>query len=139
MSSLLALDTSVAVRLLVASHPEHGSSARWWAGRPVVLSGHAAAETYSVLTRLPGDARVTPADAARLMTDRFGATITLSADRVRAAPTLFAEIGVWGGAVYDGLVGLAAADNDAELATCDARARSTYEAVGARVVLVPSG
>jgi len=35
------------------------------------------AETYSVLTRLPGDARPTPADAALLIEDRFGAAVLL--------------------------------------------------------------
>jgi hypothetical protein len=28
---------------------------RWWNGRDLALCGHAVAETYSVLTRLPGD------------------------------------------------------------------------------------
>jgi hypothetical protein len=41
-----------------------------------------------------------------------------------------------GGAVYDALVGLAAAEHGVQLATRDARARATYEAVGARVVIV---
>jgi toxin FitB len=35
---------------------------RWWAGQDVALTGHALAETYSVLTRLPGDARLAAAD-----------------------------------------------------------------------------
>lgn len=41
-----------------------------------------------------------------------------------------------GGAVHDGLVAAAARASDLTLATRDARARETYEAVGARVVLV---
>ena len=40
-----------------------------------------------------------------------------------------------GGAVYDAMVALAAVENEATLATRDVRARSTYEAVGARVVV----
>jgi hypothetical protein len=40
-----------------------------------------------------------------------------------------------GGAVYDAIVALAAVDHDAELATRDARAKATYETVGARVVI----
>jgi toxin FitB len=46
-------------------------------------------------------------------------------------PELFAELGIAGDAVYDAL---AAAEHDAELATRDARARATYEAIGVRVV-----
>ena len=57
-----AVDTSVAVPLLVASHQAHGAVHSWARGRELSLSGHALAETYAVLTRLPGDARVSPAD-----------------------------------------------------------------------------
>jgi predicted nucleic acid-binding protein len=44
-------------------------------------------------------------------------------------------LGISGGAVYDALVALAAAEHGAELATRDARARTTYETVGVRVVV----
>jgi predicted nucleic acid-binding protein len=63
----VAIDTSVAVPLLVRSHRDHADVVRWWDGQQVALSGHALAETYSVLTRLPGDARLAPSDAARLL------------------------------------------------------------------------
>ena len=71
MSVFVALDTSVAVPLLVQTHAAHAAVVRWWGGREVALSGHALAETYSVLTRLPGDIRMAPPDAARLLEDRF--------------------------------------------------------------------
>ncbi len=45
-----AIDTSVAVPLLVASHRHHGMVAMWAKSRNLGLSGHALAETYSVLT-----------------------------------------------------------------------------------------
>ena len=48
---------------------------------------------------------------------------------------MLGQLGISGGAVYDALVGLAAAEHGSVLATRDARARSTYEAVGARVVV----
>lgn len=69
----LAVDTSVAIPLLVQTHSAHGSVVRWWDRREIALSGHALAETYSVLTRLPGDLRMAPADAARLLRERFAA------------------------------------------------------------------
>ena len=40
------------------------------------------------------------------------------------------------GAVYDGLVALAARENGAVLVTRDARARATYEAVGTSVEIL---
>lgn len=134
--SALALDTSLAVPLVTKGHPNHASVVRWWQERDVVLSGHAAAETYAVLTRLPGDARLDPAHAVRLIGARFGPTLVLGEPTSRRLPEILAERGVWGGAVYDALVALAAVEHDAELATRDARARATYEAVGARVTVV---
>jgi hypothetical protein len=44
--------------------------------------------------------------------------------------------GIAGGAVYDGLVALAAKEHGVALATRDARARGTYDALGVKVILV---
>lgn len=131
----LALDTSVAVPLLVQTHTAHEAVVRWWAGRKVALSGHALAETYSVLTRLPGDLRLAPADAARLVGERFVPPLLLGSETAGRLPEVLAELEIAGGAVYDALVALAAAEHDADLATRDARAKDTYEKVGARVVV----
>ena len=132
----LALDTSVAVPLLVQTHRAHDAVVRWWGGRDLVLSGPAVAETYSVLTRLPGDLRVAPADAARLLRARFIAHLQLRPETTTRLPEILSERGIAGGAVYDALVALAAVEHDAELATRDARATATYEAIGVRVVAV---
>jgi predicted nucleic acid-binding protein len=123
----------VAVPLLVAAHEAHETVRSWVAGRELSLSGHALAETYSVLTRLPGDARLTPADAVLLIDDNFVQHLVLSVDGDVAAQRDLARLGVAGGATYDGLVALAAREHDAVLVTRDARARPTYEAIGVRV------
>jgi predicted nucleic acid-binding protein len=132
----IALDTSVAVPLLVATHAAHDTVVRWWGGRDVALSGHAAVETYSVLTRLPGDLRLAPADAALLLEERFAPTLLLEPNAARRLPQVLGALGVAGGAVYDALVALAAAEHGAELATRDGRAKATYDAVGVRVAIV---
>jgi len=132
----LAVDTSVAVPLLVRSHHDHAAVVRWWAGQEVALAGHALAETYSVLTRLPGDARLAPADAARLLKVRFAAPLVLSSSRTRELPDTLSHLGIAGGAVYDALVALAAEEHGVALATRDARARGTYDAVGVEVIVV---
>ncbi len=131
----LGLDTSVAVPLLVRTHRAHTAVVRWWDGRAVALSGHALTETYSVLTRLPGDLRLAPADAARLLGERFREPLVLGSELAGRVPDVLARLRIAGGAVYDALVALAAAEHGVELATRDIRARATYEAVGARVVL----
>ncbi len=133
-----AVDTSVAVPLLVSSHTAHAAVIVWAKGRSLALSGHALAETYSVLTRLPGDARVDPHDAVTLIDEAFGDAVVLDEAASRAVHRELAARGIAGGAVYDGLVAAAAQGQGLTLATRDARARGTYEAFGARVELVAS-
>jgi predicted nucleic acid-binding protein len=132
----VAVDTSVAIPLLVRSHHDHAAVVRWWGGQDIALAGHALAETYSVLTRLPGDARLAAADAARLLTVRFSAPLVLSSSSACKLPDTLAGLGIAGGAVYDALVALAANEHGAPLATRDARARGTYDAVGVEVIVV---
>lgn len=135
-----ALDTSAAVPLLLPVHGAHAMVSAWARGRSLSLSGHAVAETYSVLTRLPGDSRVSPSDAAALIDDNFPEECALPPSIAAAVHRALSALGVSGGATYDGLVALAARENARILVTRDARARATYEAVGARVeVLVASG
>ena len=134
--SATAVDTSVAVPLLMSSHTAHAAVRAWAKNRLLALSGHALAETYSVLTRLPGDARVEPADAVTLIDETFGDAVALNVASFRRIHRELASRGIAGGAVYDGLVAAAAREDGLTLATRDARARGTYEAVGARVELV---
>jgi predicted nucleic acid-binding protein len=119
----------------VSGHEAHAEVVSWWNGREVALSGHALAETYAVLTRLPGDLRLEPVDAVRLIGERFAAPLTLDAERFHTLPESLARLGIAGGAVYDALVALAAAEHGAELGTRDLRAKETYERVGARVAV----
>ena len=136
MTPPTAVDTSVAVPLLVQTHQAHPVVSRWWGGRPLALSGHALAETYSVLTRLPGDLRLAPADAAQLLGQRFSAPFLLGNVTAAHLPEALSRLAISGGAAYDALVALAAAEHGADLATRDARARTTYDRVGVRVVVV---
>jgi predicted nucleic acid-binding protein len=131
-----ALDSSIAVPLLIGTHDEHPLVRIWARGRELALTGHSLAETYSVLTRLPNDVRFAPVDAAHRLAERFAAPLLMKPSTARALPSLLAERNVAGGAVYDALVALAAADNGCVLATRDARARGTYEAIGVEVELV---
>jgi toxin FitB len=132
----VAIDTSVAIPLLVRSHQHHGDVVHWWAGQELALSGHALAETYSVLTRLPGDARLSAGDAARLLDARFITPLTLSGPSAQQVHATLSRLGIAGGAVYDGLVALAAKEHGVALATRDARARGTYDAVGVKIIVV---
>lgn len=109
---------------------------QWWAGQQLALSGHALVETYSVLTRLPGDARLALSGAARLLAARFSSPLMLSSARSRRLPDTLSRLGIVGGGVYDAMVALAAKDHNVPLATRDSRARCTYEAVGLQIIVV---
>ena len=136
VSPRIAVDTSAAVPLLVAAHTAHAEVRDWAHGRDLVLSGHALVETYSVLTRLPADARLRPDDAIELIDERFGAPVGLPPEVQVEAHRILAAAGIAGGAVYDGLVALAAREAGLALATRDARARPAYEALGVMVEIV---
>lgn len=137
LSPLLAVDTSVAVPLLVASHQAHRSVRSWAAGKTLHVSGHALGETYAVITRLPGDARVAAADARTLIDDNFSDPLLLSLAQSGSVHRRLADAGVLGGATYDGMVALAAQENAAVLATRDARAKATYDVLGVRTEVIP--
>jgi predicted nucleic acid-binding protein len=130
--SRLAFDTSAAVPFVLRSHVAHATTRRIAIGREAVLTTHSLAETYSVLTRLPGDARVAADDAVALIEANFADVLPVPADEARVLPRLLAARGIAGGAVYDGLVALAARAAGISLLTRDARAFDTY-----RVLAVP--
>ena len=135
------MSTSAAVPYLMASHVAHRVTRRHLRGRALVLTGHSLVETYSVLTRLPRDARVSPPDAVRLIEANFGEPAILEPDEAASVPQLLAPLGIAGGATYDALVALAARASSLPLATRDTRAATTYVALGIEVDLIgdPAG
>jgi predicted nucleic acid-binding protein len=130
------VDTSVAVALSVADHEHHDMTFKAFGDRRLGLAGHAAFETFSVLTRLPTPARRTPATVARLLAGSFPHTRFLGAQAAASLLAKLATSGVGGGAVYDALVGACATEHGLVLATRDQRALETYRALDVRVELV---
>ena len=132
----VAVDTSVAVPLLLNSHDAHDRVILWAADHDLVLSGHAVFETYAVLTRLPSGLRVRPDHAKKLIHSWFRDIVVFSGTDQRTALDTLVQAGVYGGAVYDGLVGLAAKQASLPLATRDGRAAANYERLGVDHFLV---
>ena len=130
------LDTSVAIALIVEDHEAHLAALEVAQGRRLGLAGHAWFEAYSVLTRLPGALRRSPADALRLLAHNFPATVFLSEDGSLALGPEIANLSVSGGAVYDALVGAAARQHHRLLVSADARARPVYEALGVDMEII---
>lgn len=131
------LDTSAAVALVVEDHEFHEATIGALGVRRLGLSGHAAFETFSVLTRLPPPARRTPAVVAQLMAANFPSSVFLSEVASSRIMDRLVEADIAGGSVYDALVGLAAAEHGLTLATRDRRALDTYRLLSVDVELLP--
>jgi len=135
-SADLLLDSSAAVALVSPANDLYAAVQGRVAARRLGLAGHAAYETYSVLTRLPSPARLSSTAARELLATRFPASQFLEAAAGSALVDRLARAGIVGGAVYDALVAEAARVHDLVLISCDRRAVRTYQAMGARYELV---
>lgn len=60
----------------------------------------------------------------------------MSATDTKALLREFAQAGLAGGALYDGLVGAAARKHNLRLVTCDRRAEATYRILGVKYELL---
>lgn len=132
----LLVDTSVAVALLVVGHDHHEETFLALGDRRLGLAGHAAFETFSVLTRLPPPDRRTPVAVARLLSTNFPHSCFLGADAAAGLLDRLHLEGIAGGAIYDALIGATAVEHDLSLATRDRRALETYRALDVSVELL---
>ena len=133
----VAVDSSLAIPLLLRDHEAHARAVPWRSGRQLSICGHAWIETYAVLTRLPGGARVLPEDAVQLLEANCSPPLSPSPDTFVGAVALLAAAGVAGGASHDGRVALAALEHRAVLATRDARTEANYRRLGVEIEPVP--
>jgi len=108
----ILFDTSVLVAAVVESHPAHDNAAaalrrvqqRQYSGW---IAMHSIAELYSVLTRLPLQPRITPANAWRVIQRDVLELLNiaaLSADDYQRVVQQLAERNLSGGIVYDALL-----------------------------------
>jgi predicted nucleic acid-binding protein len=131
----LLVDTSVAVALCVADHEGRAPSRKIVEGRRIGLAGHAVWETFSVLTRLPPPARLSPAVAHRMLAVNFPFTRFLGSSESAALLDRLEMLGIGGGSVYDALVGSVAVAAGVPLVTRDRRALPIYRVLDVDVLL----
>lgn len=131
-----AVDTSVAVAALDAAHGAHAACRSVVQMRRPCLSGHAAFETFSVLTRMPGQLAVDGPTAGLIIKRVFPVVCWLDSEAASALLSRLGPVGITGGAVYDALVGEAARVNGRRLLTRDQRARRTYDFLGVDYELI---
>jgi predicted nucleic acid-binding protein len=136
---LILADSSAAIAAFAPWHESHDAVARGL-GRGAGIVAHAAAETYSVLTRLQPPYRAPAAVAAAFLEERFGRRWRgLPEAEQRATLASLPGLGIDGGATYDALIAAAAVHASATLLSCDERALPVYAAIGADVELIPAG
>lgn len=124
------VDTSVAVAALDAGHAAHRVCLRAVRERRPALAGHAAFETFSVLTRMPGALAIDAPTAHDIISRVFPEVYWLDGAESRSLLDRVGTVGIVGGSIYDALVGEAARVNQAVLLTRDQRARRTYDLLG---------
>lgn len=127
---MTAIDTSVAVAALAGWHSQ--SEPAQMAAEGATIPAHSRLETYSVLTRITPPHRLTAEVVSVLLARWFPQSETLvpSARLSRNIVERCHELGIEGGAVYDALVALTAAESKHTLVTRDERAARTYSRLG---------
>jgi len=133
---VLLVDTSAAVPLVSDEHAHHEEVFAALADLELGLAGHAAFETFSVLTRRPLPLRMSAQAAVELLEDNFPHSAYLSPEASKAVLSRLARTGIAGGAVYDALVAATAVEHGLTLVTRDRRALPTYQELGADVRLL---
>ena len=123
------VDTSVAVALVVGDHDHHDAVAAAVGARRLGLAGHAAFETFSVLTRLPPPARRPASVVEQVLRSNFPASRFLGSADTSALLDRHAGLGIAGGAVYDALGGAGSVAENIPLVTRDTRAVEVYRAL----------
>lgn len=131
------VDTSVVVRAAVTV--DACERDRLWdvlvqCPRPIA---HVLAESYAVLTRLPGSGRLSPQAATRYLGGIFpDEPLVASAGGYRRVLELMVTWGVTGGAIHDCMIAETAREYGAVLVTLDRRAERNYAMVGVEFSLI---
>lgn len=130
---MIAVDTSVVVAAFASWHESHGIATALMAERPG-LPAPCDLEAYAVLTRLPPPHRAGMVIVRDFLRQAFPAgRLILSEERSGRVVDRLVDAGISGGASYDAVIAMIADSHGHELATLDARARSTYERIGVAV------
>jgi predicted nucleic acid-binding protein len=109
----IGVDSSLIVAAVHANHPRHAVAAGWLVRsigkHQLVAAQHAVLEAYAVLTRLPGELRVTPSEARDLLTGTVKANMPVAEqpEGIWGILDKLVDASVVGGRSYDALILLA--------------------------------
>ena len=107
----VGVDTSVIVACVHARHPLHPVMAQWlnqaFDTHDVIVSHHSVLESYAVLTRLPAEYRLVPAEAVTVLRETLTGSATIAPfshksmwdvlERIHRLPAV-------GGSAYDAFI-----------------------------------
>jgi predicted nucleic acid-binding protein len=107
----IGVDTSVIVAAVHANHPRNNETVQWlnsaFDRHEIVIAHHSVLESYAVLTRLPGQYRLSATEAWTVLTETVKKNTSLakfSGSWIWSIVDTMAQIPVSGGAAYDFLI-----------------------------------
>jgi predicted nucleic acid-binding protein len=112
MAGVFAIDSSCMIAAVCSWHEHHEVVAAaiedcFERGEQLSIAGHALAEAYAVLTRLPSPYRLAPADAWALIEGNFvkaGNVIGLTGGQYKALLRTLVKTAIAGGRTYDAII-----------------------------------
>ncbi|MGA2977042.1 MAG: PIN domain-containing protein [Spirochaetia bacterium] len=107
----IGIDSSVIIAGVHAAHPRHALAVDWLTrmlpAHELIVAHHSILEAYAVLTRLPGDNRVTPSEARDLLNVSVKENMTVAeyhSESIWTTIGSFVMTSVFGGRSYDAFV-----------------------------------
>lgn len=107
----IGVDSSIIIAALHANHPLHAAAAQWlnnaFDNHEVLVAHHSVLESYAVLTRLPGEFRLSPAEARTALESTLRENAAVAEFSARDIWWIVANIGeapASGGAAYDAFI-----------------------------------
>jgi predicted nucleic acid-binding protein len=121
-------DSSVVIAAFASWNRHHEAAVQALAAGEVRdLVAHTELESYSVLTRLPEPFRAAPELVAEYLGEDYpGTRLALPERERRKLVRKLASLSIAGGAVYDAITALTAAQHGHSLLSCDRRAAAVY-------------
>ena len=123
-------DSSVLNPALQVGHPNHEEARKVLSRMQLRITGHVGLETFAALTSAAYKPRTSARAAAAAIAQLDANPLTLSSQGYVDLIDKAAEGSVMGGAIYDALIAITAAQHGARLISRDKRAAVTYKTLG---------
>jgi toxin FitB len=123
-------DSSVLIPALQVGHPNHEEARKVLSRGQLRITGHVALETFAAMTSAGYKPRTSPSAAAAAIAQLDASPLTLSSQGYVDLIEKAGEASFTGGAIYDALIAITAAQHGARLISRDKRAAVTYKTLG---------